>query len=114
RRSRVDLARTRRPRKPIRARHGCPTRRNDMIRHKLFSPLIFSSAALWCAACGANSNSTTKAAPATTAQPTVEVVKVASKKLAITTRLPGELQADEEIGRASCREREKKQGEAVT
>jgi RND family efflux transporter MFP subunit len=66
-----------------------------MIRRKLFSTVIFS-AALWCAACGANSNSTTKAAPA---QPTatVEVVKVASKKLSITTRLPGELQAYEAV-----------------
>jgi RND family efflux transporter MFP subunit len=66
-----------------------------MIRRKLFSTVIFS-AALWCAACGANSNSTTKAAPA---QPTatVEVVKVASNKLSITTRLPGELQAYEAV-----------------
>jgi membrane fusion protein (multidrug efflux system) len=65
-----------------------------MIRRKLLSPVIFSFAALWCAACGANSNSTTTAAPA---QPTVEVVKVASKKLSITTRLPGELQAYEAV-----------------
>ena len=67
-----------------------------MIRRKLFSTVTFSAAALWCAACGANSNSTTKAVPA---QPTatVEVVKVASKKLSITTRLPGELQAYEAV-----------------
>jgi RND family efflux transporter MFP subunit len=66
-----------------------------MIRHKLFSTVIFS-AVLWCAACGGNSNSTTKTAPA---QPTatVEVVKVASNKLSITTRLPGELQAYEAV-----------------
>jgi membrane fusion protein, multidrug efflux system len=63
-----------------------------MIRHKRFSSLILSAA--WCAACGTSSNSTTKAAPA---QPTVEVVKVASKKLSITTRLPGELQAYEAV-----------------
>jgi len=68
-----------------------------MIRRKLFSPVIFSFAALWCAACGANSNSTSKVAQAAPAQPTVEVVKVASKKLSITTRLPGELQADEAV-----------------
>jgi multidrug efflux pump subunit AcrA (membrane-fusion protein) len=68
-----------------------------MIRRKLFSSLIFSSAALWCAACGADSNSTTKASQAAPAQPTVEVVKVASKKLSITTRLPGELQAYEAV-----------------
>lgn len=67
-----------------------------MIRRKLFSTVIFSAAALWCAACGANSNSTTKAAP-TQATATVEVVKVASKKLSITTRLPGELQAYEAV-----------------
>jgi membrane fusion protein, multidrug efflux system len=67
-----------------------------MIRRKFFSTATFSAAALWCAACGANSNSTTKEAPA---QPTatVEVVKVASKKLLITTRLPGELQAYEAV-----------------
>ena len=57
-----------------------------MIRRKLFSTVIFSAAVLWCAGCGANSNSTTKAAAP--AQPTVEVVKVGSKKLSITTRLP--------------------------
>jgi membrane fusion protein, multidrug efflux system len=67
-----------------------------MIKRKPFSTVIFSSAALWCAACGANSNSTTKAAPAQSAT-TVEVVKVASKKLSITTRLPGELQAYEAV-----------------
>jgi membrane fusion protein, multidrug efflux system len=67
-----------------------------MIRRRLFSTATFSAAALWCAACGANSNSTTKASPA---QPTatVEVVKVVSKKLSITTRLPGELQAYEAV-----------------
>lgn len=65
-----------------------------MIRHKLLSTVTFSAATLWCAACGANSNSTTKAAPA---QATLEVVKVASKKLSITTRLPGELQAYEAV-----------------
>jgi len=67
-----------------------------MIRRKLFSTVIFGAAALWCVACGANSNSTTKAAP-TQATATVEVVKVASKKLSITTRLPGELQAYEAV-----------------
>ena len=67
-----------------------------MIRRKLFSTVIFSAAALWCAACGANSNPTTKAAPAQLTA-TVEVVKVASKKLSITTRLPGELQAYEAV-----------------
>ncbi|HET8926004.1 MAG TPA: biotin/lipoyl-binding protein, partial [Candidatus Acidoferrum sp.] len=67
-----------------------------MIRRKLFSIVIFSAAALWCVACGGNSNSTTKAAP-TQATATVEVVKVTSKKLSITTRLPGELQAYEAV-----------------
>jgi RND family efflux transporter MFP subunit len=66
-----------------------------MIRRKFF--LAFGSAAFWCASCGSNSNSTTKAAQAVPAQPTVEVVKVASKKLSITTRLPGELQAYEAV-----------------
>ena len=68
-----------------------------MIRRKHFSFVVFSSTALWCAACGANSNSSTKAAQGAPTQPTVEVVKVASKNLSITTRLPGELQAYEAV-----------------
>jgi membrane fusion protein, multidrug efflux system len=52
-----------------------------------------------CISCGANSassdrNANPQAAPAT---PTVEVVTVSSKKLAITVRLPGELQPYEAV-----------------
>ena len=53
----------------------------------------------FCASCGSNSasperNSNTQEAPAT---PTVEVVNVSSKKLAINVRLPGELQPYEVV-----------------
>jgi RND family efflux transporter MFP subunit len=68
-----------------------------MTRRELLLPPILSAVVLWCASCGSTSNSTTKAEQAVPAQATVEVVKVASKKLSITTRLPGELQAYEEV-----------------
>ena len=61
--------------------------------------------ALWgiihlCASCGANSapsERNTNPQPASPATPTVEGVSVSSKKLAITVRLPGELQAYEVV-----------------
>jgi len=61
------------------------------------SVLLVLSAALACASCGSNSNS--GAAPQTSAAlpPSVEVVRVISKKLAIAVRLPGELQAYESV-----------------
>jgi membrane fusion protein (multidrug efflux system) len=68
-----------------------------MIRRKLLSIVAISCAALWCASCGSNSNSATKAAQGAPTQLTVEVVKIVSKKLSITTRLPGELQAYEAV-----------------
>jgi len=68
-----------------------------MTRRQLILFAVFSFALLSCASCGANSNSATKEAQAAPTQPTVEVVKVVSKKLSITTRLPGELQAYESV-----------------
>src|SRR5882724_6134205 len=52
-----------------------------------------------CASCGADSSSERNANPqaAVPATPTVEVVSVSSKKLAITVRLPGELQPFEAV-----------------
>ena len=58
--------------------------------------LLLSIALEICASCGSNTNS--GAAPqASAAPPPVEVVRVTSKKLAITVRLPGELQAYESV-----------------
>src|SRR5439155_23135261 len=67
--------------------------------------LILCTTLSFCASCGTNSGSSTSAQGTASPTPTVEVAKVRSKKLSIATRLPGELQAYEEIGRASCRER---------
>jgi len=68
-----------------------------MRRRKFFLPLVLSAVVLWCTSCGSNSNSTAKVQASASAAPTVEVVKVVSKKLSITTRLPGELQAYEAV-----------------
>jgi len=58
---------------------------------------LIASAAAICSACGSNSDSGAAPQASATAPPSVEVVKVASKKLAITVRLPGELQAYESV-----------------
>src|SRR5215467_4753105 len=63
-----------------------------MKRFRILSILVLAVTSVWCASCGSNTNSSTKAA-STPATPMVEVAKVSSKKLSITTRLPGELQA---------------------
>lgn len=65
------------------------------MSHNAFSHFLALSAfGLFCAGCSSNSS-----APAPTAQPaqvpTVDVVKIVSRKLAISVRLPGELQAYE-------------------
>jgi membrane fusion protein, multidrug efflux system len=68
-----------------------------MTRFRIPSILLLVATSCWCASCSSNSSSSTKAqAPAPSAL-TVEVAKVASKKLSITTRLPGELQAYEVV-----------------
>ena len=59
--------------------------------------LLVSAALCWCSSCGSNSTSSTKAQTSAPTAPTVEVVKVVSRKLSITTRLPGELQAYEAV-----------------
>ena len=51
----------------------------------------------FCASCGTNSGSSTSAQGMASPTPTVAVAKVTSKKLSITTRLPGELQAYEVV-----------------
>lgn len=68
-----------------------------MMRFRICLSLFVSAAACWCASCGTNSESSTKAQASATTTPTVEVAKVVSKKLSITTRLPGELQAYEAV-----------------
>ena len=68
------------------------------------NPLAFSSVlagsalAVFCVACGSSPSTPTSSASAQNAPvPTVEVVKVTSRKLAISVRLPGELQPYEVV-----------------
>ncbi len=68
-----------------------------MTRFRISLTLLLGAAIGWCVSCGSNSGSTTKAQASAPTAPTVEVTKVVSKKLAITTRLPGELQAYEAV-----------------
>jgi len=68
-----------------------------MTRFRISSTLVLGATICWCASCSSNSSSGTKAQASAPTAPTVEVVKVASKKLSITTRLPGELQAYEVV-----------------
>src|SRR5260221_14085121 len=68
-----------------------------MKRLRISSILVLIVTSCWCASCGSNSSSSTKAQASAPTAPTVEVTKVASKKLSITTRLPGELQAYEVV-----------------
>jgi membrane fusion protein (multidrug efflux system) len=60
--------------------------------------LVVAGLAILCNSCGSNSNSSASNTNAqATAVPTVEVVKVSSRKLAILAHLPGELQAYEAV-----------------
>jgi len=68
-----------------------------MTRFRIPLILIFGTTVGLCSSCGTNSGSDTSAQGSASPTPTVEVVKVTSKKLAITTRLPGELQAYEAV-----------------
>jgi RND family efflux transporter MFP subunit len=68
-----------------------------MTRLRVSLTLLLGAAISWCVSCDSNSGSTTKAQAAAPTAPTVEVTKVVSKKLTITTRLPGELQAYEAV-----------------
>ncbi len=70
-----------------------------MSRNNFSTILVLGAALGLCSSCGPNADSaaqnTTNAAAPTT--PTVDVVKVASRKLAITVHLPGELQPYEVV-----------------
>src|SRR5215472_1108789 len=68
-----------------------------MTRFRIPLILIFGTTVGLCSSCGTNSGSGTSAQGSASPTPTVEVVKVTSKKLGITTRLPGELQAYEAV-----------------
>jgi len=68
-----------------------------MKRFRIASILVVLATSHWCTSCGSNTNSSTKAQASAATAPTVEATKVASKKLSITTRLPGELQAYEAV-----------------
>src|SRR5690348_13870695 len=61
------------------------------------SILALAAASCVCVSCGSNTNSGPKVQASAPAAPTVEIAKVSSKKLSITTRLPGELQAYEVV-----------------
>jgi len=68
-----------------------------MKRLRISCTLVLAATTYWCVSCGSSTNSSTKAQASAPAAPTVEVTKVASRKLSITTRLPGELQAYEAV-----------------
>jgi len=68
-----------------------------MKRLRISLILVLAATSYWCASCGSSTNSSTHAQASAPASPTVEAAKVASKKLSITTRLPGELQAYESV-----------------
>src|SRR5215472_11504237 len=68
-----------------------------MKRFRISSILVLAATSYWCASCGSTTNSSTKAQASAPAAQTVEVTKVVSKKLSITTRLPGELQPYEAV-----------------
>src|SRR5262249_9174602 len=68
-----------------------------MTPFRISLALVLAVTTGWCASCSSNSSSSTKAQAPAPSAPTVEVAKVTSKKLSITTRLPGELQAYEVV-----------------
>ena len=69
-----------------------------MIRNRVVHPLAASVLALLCVSCGPGPTANPSNANAqSTPSPTVDVVKVASHKLAIAIRLPGELLAYEAV-----------------
>ncbi len=71
-----------------------------MSRIRVLSGLVLASSIGFCISCSSNSGSSATAANAqgtSAPTPTVEVAKVASRKLAITVRLPGELQPYEVV-----------------
>jgi membrane fusion protein (multidrug efflux system) len=68
-----------------------------MSRNWISVFLVVSAALEICASCGSNTNSGAAPQNSAAAPPSVEVVKVTAKKLAITVRLPGELQAYESV-----------------
>jgi len=71
-----------------------------MNRIKVFFCLVRTSSIGFCISCGSNSGSSATSAGTqgtAAATPSVETTKVASRKLAITVRLPGELQPYEVV-----------------
>ncbi len=68
-----------------------------MTRNWIALLLTTSTALIVGASCGSNGNSAGAPQASIAIPPSIEVVKVASKKLAITVRLPGELQAYESV-----------------
>ena len=67
---------------------------------RILSSVVLAGSVCFCSSCGSNSStpaSTANAQGTSASTPTVEVAKVVSKKLAITARLPGELQPYEVV-----------------
>jgi membrane fusion protein, multidrug efflux system len=71
-----------------------------MIQMRAISISVLACSLGFCSSCGSNSTPVTNAAGASAAAastPTVEVTRVVSRKLAVTVRLPGELQPYEAV-----------------
>jgi membrane fusion protein, multidrug efflux system len=70
-----------------------------MIQMRAISISVLACSLGFCISCGSNSSPVTNAAGASAAAstPTVEVTRVVSRKLAVTVRLPGELQPYEAV-----------------
>lgn len=68
------------------------SRRHTILGFLGTTTLLFS-----CSSCGSNSSSQAQSGNAQNTVPSIDVVKVASRKLAITVRLPGELQPYEVV-----------------
>jgi membrane fusion protein, multidrug efflux system len=70
-----------------------------MIQMRAISISVLACSLGFCISCGSNSSPVTNAAGASAAAstPTVEVTRVISRKLAVTVRLPGELQPYEAV-----------------
>jgi membrane fusion protein, multidrug efflux system len=71
-----------------------------MTWKRTFCIFVFGGSVGWCVSCGSSSGPATNAGSAQAASagtPTVEVTQVTSRKLALTARLPGELQPYEAV-----------------
>src|SRR5215470_2559768 len=68
-----------------------------MSRSPISPLLVLGAVVVICSSCGPNEHSGTASQNSAATPPSVEVVKVVSKKLAISVKLPGELQPYESV-----------------